>query len=758
MLSLDTECSGLDIRHGARPFFVTTCNHLGEQLYWEWDVDPLTREPEVVVDDLWEIEQLIQGEPDTLVLQNPKFDYAALDSLAGYGGWAWEEWDWSTVHDTLMAGHLLASNHRHDLTAMALEYLGEDIQPLEDALEVAVNEARRIAEREFPNWRIAKKGMADLPSQKESFWRADYWLPRAVAKAKDYPQDHPWWTVLSNYGNKDSETTLATFIVQKKELERRGLWEMYLFRMKLLPALYQMESCGVTGKVSHHQELLAAYKEDSKQARAKLVEIANSFDYDLELPKSGNNDSLRKFCFGTTGLEKCEACDGTGKTKEGRGKKRVEVECSKCFGEGVDPAGPQQWLGLPVVKTGKKSDGPALDKQCLEEYLVTLDQSSPQGIFTKTLKKMRTRDTALTYLDGYQRFWQIMDGTNVWGDWFRLFSSLNPTGSDTLRFTSSNPNAQNISKAEEPCPACDGDPDLRKSCEACKGTGTHSLSLRYCFGPLDDEEWWSLDYENIELRIPAYESREPAMIELFERPDNAPYFGSYHLLNASIVYPDLFWPTAEQKGAFKKKYASTWYQWCKNGGFCKQYGGGKTKTDATFHKVGAYDLLNSKMPLMAAMNTRWIEFANRHGYVETRADKEVCPDRGYPLLCARSDWGTISPTIPLNYHVQGTAMWCTCRAMVRCKEFLDKLSTNFNFLRQWVPTATREQMAKGYRMILQVHDEIVFKFPKGITPQQNLPIVRQLQKLMEHSGEDIGIPLRVAATYHDHTWAEGVAV
>jgi hypothetical protein len=42
-LSLDTETTGLDVYHGARPFFITTCNEQGEQQYWEWDVDPETQ-------------------------------------------------------------------------------------------------------------------------------------------------------------------------------------------------------------------------------------------------------------------------------------------------------------------------------------------------------------------------------------------------------------------------------------------------------------------------------------------------------------------------------------------------------------------------------------------------------------------------------------------------------------------------------------------------------------------------------------------
>src|SRR6187455_1410176 len=124
MISLDTETTGVDLRHGARPFFVTTCDEAGEVTYWEWDVDPLTRQPDVPLEDQMEITKILKG-ADSIILQNPKFDKAALDSIGI------TEWDWGKVHDTLLAGHLLASNRPHNLTDMAMQYLGADIEPYE---------------------------------------------------------------------------------------------------------------------------------------------------------------------------------------------------------------------------------------------------------------------------------------------------------------------------------------------------------------------------------------------------------------------------------------------------------------------------------------------------------------------------------------------------------------------------------------------------------------------------------------------------
>ena len=59
VLSLDTEVTGIDLFHGALPFFVSTCDDEGTQVFWEWDVDPLTRRPEIPEGDTREVRQLL---------------------------------------------------------------------------------------------------------------------------------------------------------------------------------------------------------------------------------------------------------------------------------------------------------------------------------------------------------------------------------------------------------------------------------------------------------------------------------------------------------------------------------------------------------------------------------------------------------------------------------------------------------------------------------------------------------------------------
>ena len=75
LISLDTECTGLDMWHGCKPFFVSTCDEQGVLRYWEWDVDPYTREPIVPKGDLAELRALLAQH--TVVLHNAKFDIRA---------------------------------------------------------------------------------------------------------------------------------------------------------------------------------------------------------------------------------------------------------------------------------------------------------------------------------------------------------------------------------------------------------------------------------------------------------------------------------------------------------------------------------------------------------------------------------------------------------------------------------------------------------------------------------------------------------
>lgn len=800
MLAIDTETTGLDMYKGARPFFVTTCTEEGIQRWFEWDIDPLTRMPVVPKEDIREIRRILLhtvNKDNLLIGQNIKFDAAALASIEI------RQWPWSSTRDTLLAAHLLTSNQSKDLTTLAIRYLGIDIEPHEKALHEAVRKCRSLVQQarlkkkrgketsSLADWRIAEEGEEDMPSAKgKSVGKADYWLPRAMVKHlwstseagqsyaarlldpktkralavryslhsetpdgiiydraieerepdpavwkaqqlegwEYHPPEvssegaHLWWNVLSTYANADSAVTLALWPVMWEEICRRKYDKIYLEQMRLPEIAYDMERRGVTGSISRASALETQYTIETEEAECRCINIASSYEveidgqlqpYPLVIPKGSRSNSLNEFVFNV--------------------------------------------LKLPVIQYTEKGN-PAFNKACLEEYLTSLPSHSKALSFIQNLQAKRQRDTAIGFLRSYNSFWIPLAGE--FGDYFRLHPSLNITGTDTLRMSQSNPNTQQVSKKgiDVRCESCEGEgwvnresgernrqAQVMEECKACAGSGRQSINLRRVFGPAPGREWWPMDYENIELRIPAYAANERAMIELFEKPNDPPYYGSNHLLNCHTVYRDVWEKLEKQVGfeqvgpEFKKRYKSTYYQDGKNGGFCKQYGGQRVKTDATFRRVGAFDALETRFHGLRGLNQQLIKFADKHGYIETMPDRTVDPERGYPLLCTRTEYGRILPTVPLSYYVQGTAMQCTRKAMIRC----------FEQLREW-----REVEGFDGYLTLQVHDELVPDFPY-VPKRGNLTKALRLKELMEQSGEDIGVPLRVAVSYCPESWDRG---
>jgi DNA polymerase I-like protein with 3'-5' exonuclease and polymerase domains len=732
MISLDTETCGIDFWHGARPFFVTSCNEAGEVSFWEWPVDPLTRRPEIPQSDIWDIAKLMR-EADRIVLQNAKFDAHAMWHSTETA--SIRDWPWDRTHDTLIAGHLLASNHPHDLTSMAMEHLGIDILPLEVALEKAVKEARSWVRRHLPEWRIAKRGEEDMPSAKEKTWKYDSWLPKALmnfwALADDpssefselFEQHEEWNSVLAEYANADSSVTLKLWQAQEAELRRRDLWAIYLEKMKNLSALFEMEEGALSLLPDELSKLKEEYREKVVEQSARCVAIAAEFK--VACPDCGK-----------AGLFGCKTCGDSGEAPyaltlpKGSANNRSLTEFAF------------EHIKLPVLRR-TETGLPSLDKDCIEEWLLTLE--GRQLEFVKHLKGVRKRNKSLEFLDAYESF-QV--------GW-KLHMSLNPTGTATTRLSCGLPNLQQVSKLSSVCSSCLGD-----GCEECGGSGEDLHSVRRVFGPAEGREWWTADANNIELRLPAYESGEPELIKLFERPYDPPFYGSQHMFNMSVVYDEVWRDAVKRQGIekaapwCKKQYGNGPYHYAKCGGLAMQYQCGEATADRAFRRKGGYRKLKDFLTKLGALNRRWVAYANKWGWVETMPDRTVNPRKGYPLLCARGESGWIVPTTPLNYRVQGSAGWWMIKAVNRCH------------------TQLREWNREGFdgRLALPVHDELIFDFPKHGDPRKdrsdqsgkfrtsNLWRMRRLQRLMEQGGEDIGVPTPVTVEWHPESWDKGIVI
>lgn len=720
-VSLDTETTGKDFYHGSMPFLVTTC-HGDENEFWHWRVDPRTRAVAAPRADLRRIRELI-GEADLLVLQNARFDYTALYTL---GGGVLDFWDWSKVRDTLIAGHLVDTSSSHTLDDMAAEYLRMDISRYEKALKEATVQARTRARNRMKTWRIAKKGDPSMPSARDETWKIDTWLPREIAIRLRFPDSHPWHTVTEEYANADSSATLLLWRYLEREIWNGKLDKIFAHRSRVVRVVQKIEARGVTMDGAVVDRVEAEFREERDRASAECVRLARKEGYDLDMPKGGNNQSLRVFVF--------------------------------------------EHLALPVYKSSEKTGEPSLDKEVMEKYELNLPAGSRGLKFIRALKKKRAFDTAISYIEGYRRFrlpLRRADGSIV-KNWWVLHPNLNPTGTATLRYSSSNPNGQNLSKKE-------------------------AANLRQLFGPAPGRETWALDARNIELRLPAYESGEEAFIALFEHPDDPPYFGSNHLLVAHVLWEQEFEeclsclacgktvPNREKKEGvkycgcrrpdplvdgrvFKRDFADTLYDRVKRGNFAIQYQAqdredGTGTADRAYGIPGAQSRLKQRFTKQDALSQHYVRFAMKHGYVETMPDRSVDPERGYPIRCGKTAWGRIRPTTPFSYHVQGSVGEWMTGAMIRCQDRLDEWNAALGY--------------DDYFIDLQVHDELRFDFPRTETRPEvdaererrgrpiryrgssNLWRVREMQRLMELGGENIGVPTPVSAELHEDNYAVG---
>lgn len=252
-----------------------------------------------------------------------------------------------------------------------------------------------------------------------------------------------------------------------------------------------------------------------------------------------------------------------------------------------------------------------------------------------------------------------------------------------------------------------------------------------------------MDFRNLEKRIPAFECMEPKLVEIFEKPNEPPYWGSDHNLIASLLFPEEYWPLAEIEGEFKRKYPRMAKK-AKNTNFGKQYGAGKRKCETVSGVPGAFNLIDRGLPELAKLQAHYLAVAKKTGWVQTLPDRTIDPTKGYPILASRTEDGGVLSTTPFNYHVSGTACWAKNTALVRCAE------------------QCRKWRAEGFdaHIALEVHDSILFDFPKGATMEENLPRARILQKLMEQAGDNLipRIPTPVKVEYCAHSWAKGIAV
>ncbi len=357
-------------------------------------------------------------------------------------------------------------------------------------------------------------------------------------------------------------------------------------------------------------------------------------------------------------------------------------EIHQLAGEAVNPNSPKQLavvlfekLKLPPLKRTKT--GYSTDVDVLEE--LALGHALPGKILEyRQLSKLKG-----TYADALPALIHPRTG--------RIHTSFNQLVAATGRLSSSNPNLQNIPIRTE-----------------------LGRRIRQAFIPEDGWRFVAADYSQIELRILAHFSEEPALVEAFQRGE------------------DIHTRTAAQiMGAAPEAVTSEMRRLAKVVNFGILYGlsGFGLSQAVSIGRAEAQRFIDDYFathPRVRAYIDRVVAEGRVRGYVTTLLGRR----RYLPELGARNPVArNAAERMAANAPIQGTASDIIKLAMVRLAPAL----------------ATRGLRS---RMLLQVHDELLLEVPDAETAA-----VRELLPEIMEAVVALAVPLRVDVK-EGRDWAE----
>jgi DNA polymerase-1 len=351
----------------------------------------------------------------------------------------------------------------------------------------------------------------------------------------------------------------------------------------------------------------------------------------------------------------------------------LELEIARAAGTDLNLNSPRQLAAvlfekhqLPVLK--KTKTGPSTDADVLEQ-LAEMGHELPKLILDyRELQKLKS-----TYVDALP--------TEVNARTGRIHTSFNQTGAATGRLSSSEPNLQNI-------------PVRTQRGEA----------IRRGFVPAPGSVFLVADYSQIELRLMAHLSGDPAFIEAFRQG------GDIHRQTGALIFgvsPEQVTP--EMRARAKTINFATIYG---QGAFALSRQLGISQDDAKAFIARYFE----RFAGVRAFLDRQVQLARERGYVETlfkrrRYIPEI-RDRNYNLRAYAERTAQNSP-------LQGSAADLIKLAMV---------------------SAHRELRERGFasRMLLQVHDELVFEVPVS-----EVEVMRGLVRTSMETVVKLDVPLVV---------------
>jgi DNA polymerase-1 len=353
--------------------------------------------------------------------------------------------------------------------------------------------------------------------------------------------------------------------------------------------------------------------------------------------------------------------------------RRLEGEIATVAGEALNLNSPRQLATilfekqqLPVLKRTKT--GPSTDADVLEQ-LAAMGHALPQLILDyRELQKLKS-----TYIDTLPATVNPETG--------RIHTSFNQTGAATGRLSSSDPNLQNI-----PVRTPRGE------------------EIRRGFVPRAGWQFLVADYSQIELRLMAHLSGDPAFIEAFHQG------GDIHRQTAALIFSvPVDQVTPDMRGRAKTINFATIYG---QGPFALSRQLGIAQEDARSFIARYFE----RFAGVRAFLDRQIRLARDQGYVETffkrrRYIPEI-KDRNFNMRAYGERNAQNSP-------LQGSAADLIKLAMIRIHD------------------ALREEELQS-RMLLQVHDELLFE-----VPPEEVDTMRALVRLHMEGVVELRVPLVV---------------
>ncbi len=330
-------------------------------------------------------------------------------------------------------------------------------------------------------------------------------------------------------------------------------------------------------------------------------------------------------------------------------------------------------LGLPVKK--KTATGASTDASVLQEFA---DEGHELPALLMEYREIFKLEG--TYIDSLPTLVDPRDG--------RVHTTFNQTVAGTGRLSSTDPNLQNIPIRRELGRL------IRRGFVAAPGT-----------------KLLAADYSQIELRLLAHLSQDPAFVTAFNAG------GDIHKQTASIIF-----------GVPVEDVTSDMRARAKTINFATIYGQGARALSLQL-KISfaeAKEFISTYFERFAGIRAfldSQVTFAKEHGYVQTIFGRK----RFIPEVQDRNfNTRAFGERMAQNSPLQGSAADLIKIAMLK---IADRLPAD----------------GRGARMLLQVHDELVFEVPVDALDAVTTLVVHE----MEHAAE-LSVPLVVATGFGDN--------